>query len=380
MIYSVRPTEAVYSLQSVGGDTVGVWSAFLAAWRASREEYQGVPSRTVHGKGRMTLWREQDLTDLRVLSLHASEAEVVPWNGRRALRLVDGLALLPDLRLDDVSIEVWIGVEGPAYPGVAFRVTDVSNYELVYPVPHVSGLWDALQYDPVFHGSNTWQLYHGLSYQAEATVPLNEWFRLRVDVKGNRAAFTVGEQPPLVVGRLAHGKRAGLAGLWTFKPAYFAGLKISECRGLPESRWRAPKAPQGLIEEWFLEGFGVVRCESGGILNVNRYLPVSMEEAVLTRQFESVSEGQVEVGLGFSDQLSLELDGEVIFEGSNTFAGFADYGARGYAYAGMVTVPRTVTGGIHRLSARLRVTELFGWGLILALKGENVRLLPATLG
>jgi hypothetical protein len=250
----------------------------------------------------------------------------------------------------------------------------------VYPVPHVSGLWDALQYDPVFRGSNTWQLYHGPSYQAEATVPMNEWFRLKVNAKGNRAAFTVGEQPPLVVGRLAHGKRAGLAGLWTFKPAYFCGLRISECCELLHSRWRAPKAPQGLIEEWFLEGFGVVRCEPGGVLNLNRHLPVSTDEVVLTRQFESVSGGQVQLGLGFSDQLSLELDGEVILGGSNTFAGFADYGARGYAYAGMDTVPRMVTEGIHRLSARLRVTELFGWGLILALKGENVRLLPATLG
>jgi hypothetical protein len=323
---------------------------------------------------------EDDLGDIETLSVHATEAEVVSWKGRRALRLVDGLALVPDLRVGDVSIEVWIGAEGPSYPGVAFRVADVSNYELVYAVPHVSGLWDAVQYDPVFHGSNTWQLYHGPSYQAEATVPMNEWFRLRVDVKGNRAAFTVGDQPPLIVGRLAHGRRTGLVGVWTFKPAYFSGLKIYECRELPRSRWRPPKVPEGAIEEWFVEGFGLVPCEPGGVVNLNRYLPASVEEVVLTRQFEAASDGQVELGFGFSDQRSLELDGEGAFDGSNTFAGFADYDARGYAYAGMRSVSQTVCRGVHRLRATLRVTEPFGWGLVAAVVGQEVRLLPATLG
>ena len=161
----------------------------------------------------MTLLYEDDLTEVGTLSVHASEAKAVEWNGRSALKLVDGLALVPGLEARDVSIEVSIGAEGPAYPGVAFRAADVSNLELVYAVPHVSGLWDALQYDPVFHGSNTWQLYHGTSYQKEAVVPTGEWFRLRVDARGDRAAITVGEQPPLIVGRLARGRRAGLAGL-----------------------------------------------------------------------------------------------------------------------------------------------------------------------
>jgi hypothetical protein len=71
---------------------------------------------------------------------------------------------------------------------------------------------------------------------------------------------------------------------------------------------------------------------------------------------------------------------EGVFEGSNTFARFADYEARGYAYADMHSVSRTVSTGVHRLTATLKVTEHFGWGLVLALKGGNVRLLPATLG
>jgi hypothetical protein len=328
----------------------------------------------------MAVLYEDELINPQNLVVRAKEAKTVAWMGRRALRLVDGLALIPDLEARDVSVEVWIGAEGHAYPGVAFRVADVSNYELVYAVPHVSGLWDAVQYDPVFHGSNTWQLYHGPAYQEKATVPTNEWIRLRVDVKGDRAAFAVEEQPPLIVGQLARGKRTGLVGLWTFKPAYFFGLKISECSELPKGRWRRPKPPEGAIEEWFAEGFGVMECEPGGILNLNRYLAASVEEVTLSRRFETTSDGQVELEFGFSDELTLDLDGEVVFHGSNTFAGFADYEARGYAYPSMNSVAQPVSKGIHRLSARLRVTELFGWGLVVALGGPAVRLLPAELG
>lgn len=98
---------------------------------------------------------EDTLTSPLDLDIHAAHAEAVAWQGREALRLENGLALVPGLRTTDGSMEVLIGTDGPAYPGVAFRVADVANFELAYAVPHVSGEWDALQYDPVFHGSNT---------------------------------------------------------------------------------------------------------------------------------------------------------------------------------------------------------------------------------
>jgi hypothetical protein len=328
----------------------------------------------------MAVLYEGDLADPQTIVVHASEAETVIWQGRRALRLVDGLALIPGLEVRDASIEVWIGAEGPCYPGLAFRVQDRVNFELVYPVPHASGLWDAVQYDPVFQGSNTWQLYHGPAYQQEANVPTGEWFRLRVDVEGDRAIFAVGDQPPLVVGRLARGQREGMVGVWTFRPAHFAGLRVSECQGLPEVEWDPPMTPQGVIDEWFVEGFGVVSCEPGGILNLNRYLPVSVEEVTLTRQLEAASETELQLGLGFSDELSLDLDGETIFEGTNTFTGFGSYEERGYAHGDHHSIVRKISRDIHRLTARLKVSEYFGWGLVVTMKGQNVGLVSPVLG
>ena len=83
---------------------------------------------------------------------------------------------------------------------------------------------------------------------------------------------------------------------------------------------------------------------------------------------------------GFSDALSLELDGQVIFSGENTFKGFEDRTARGYAELGMQSLQQDLSPGPHCLAAALRASEPFGWGLALAVHGEGVHWLPVELG
>jgi hypothetical protein len=314
------------------------------------------------------------------LEIRAGQAEMVTWQGREALRLENGLALAPEVKVKDASIEALIGTEGPAYPGVAFRVVDVLNYELAYAVPHVSGEWDALQYDPVFHGSNTWQLYNGPAYQREAQVPTGRWFRLNLDYCGARATVSVDGQPPLVVERLARPVAAGQFGLWTFRPAYFCDLRVSACEGLEAPGAEVSGIAEGIVETWFVEGYGVVACEPNGAVNLNRYLPTSLEKARLVRRFETPEEGEMTFEFGFSDSLSMTLDNDVVCTGENTFTGFADRAARGYVELGMASVRQVVPAGSHCLAAELAVSEGFGWGLVLAARGEGLRWLPAALG
>jgi hypothetical protein len=328
----------------------------------------------------MTTLYENTLASPLDLDIHEAHAEAVTWQGREPLRLENGLALVPGRRTTDGSMEVLIGVDGPAYPGVAFRVADVANFELAYAVPHVSGEWDALQYDPVFHGSNTWQVYHGPSYQRATQVPTGRWFQLRVDFCGDRAAVSVDGQPPLVVERLAHPAAAGLFGLWTYRPAYFCDLRVSTCDRLDVPRGEMPSAAEGSVDAWFVEGYGVVTCEPNGAVNLNRYLPISLGDARLTRRFEIPEGGAVRFDFGFSDALSLELDGQVIFGGENTFKGFADRAARGYVELGLQSLRQELAPGRHSLAAALRVSEPFGWGLALAAHGEGLRWLPADPG
>jgi hypothetical protein len=327
-----------------------------------------------------TIW-EHALDDLAALDLSHAEAEVVDWEGRRALRL-NGLAVVPDLQRTDATVEVLVGVDGPAYPGIAWRAADAANFELAYVVPHASGLWDTLQYDPVWHGSNTWQLYHDPPYQQGAEVPTGRWFRLRLTYRGARAALWVDGGAPLVVPHLAHPTRAGRLGLWTYLPAYLAELRVSTCRTLDLPAAAAPPlpdAPAGAIDAWFVEGYGVVACEPNGRLVLNRYLPAAMGQARLARRFET-SEGGLHLRFGFSDTLSLALDGREVYAGECTFSGFGNRAARGYAELGYAEVHETVAAGAHTLTATLGVSEPFGWGIVLVADGAGLRWLPAGFG
>ncbi len=317
------------------------------------------------------------LDTLDSLEIHAVTAQIVEEDKRRVLEL-EGVALIPDLELEDVGIEVEVLAPAPCYPGIVFRFADLHAYELAYAVPVASGQCDAIQYDPVFNGSNTWQLHTGPAYQKQAKVPTTEWFTLRVDVVGERAAIQVGDQPPLVVERLSHGQTAGRVGVWTFRPARFRDLCVTPPRSLDSLSGETPQPPEGAIDAWWIPGTGSVACEPNGVLNLNRYRAPSDTELRVIRRFALDDEIDLEVSFGYSDELRLILDGTQLYEGTNVFAGFESEEARGWVRPESNRLVCRTGAGHHQLEAVVGLTEPFGWGLIVALGGGEVRLLPAA--
>ncbi|MCU0613121.1 MAG: hypothetical protein MUE60_15215 [Candidatus Eisenbacteria bacterium] len=315
------------------------------------------------------------LNTLNGLVIAAGTARPIDVSGRSALEL-DGLVLIPDLELEDAGIEVEVFAPAPCYPGVAFRVADLRTFELAYAVPAVSGQSDAIQYDPVFNGSNTWQLHSGPAYQQQATVPTGEWFALRVEVGGERACIQIGDQPPLVVEHLSHQNAAGRIGLWTYRPARFRNLRVTAPRRFDATSGERPHAPEGTIGEWWLDGVGAVSVEPNGVLNLNRWVRSPITEARLTRWFRVDEETDLEIALGFSDELALSVDDSAVFQGIHTFSGFQNEDSRGWVRPENCRVIHHVRPGRHRIEAILRVTEPFGWGMIMALGGDPVALLP----
>jgi len=327
-----------------------------------------------------------DLAETVDLTVLSGSAEIVTWNGSKCLRLVDALVVLPVPPLPSATVVVEIGADQAAYPGIAFRVLDSLNFELAYTQPHTSGLWDAVQYDPVFHGSNTWQIHHGPPFQKEALVPLGRWYTLKVSFYDQTVVVRVNDESPLIVPCLAHPHRDGLIGLWTFRPAYFRnarvgrvcdrGVQPEECGSTTTPQPRESKGSFVRITEWLLHGYGVVQCETSGLLLVNRYLPLGLTQATLTRKFEVAELTRVELKYGFSDTLSLAIDGYVIFSGSNTFRGLQHRDSRGYVDPEHYSIVWDVGPGVHTIKAVLGHTEPFGWGMSLSIRGDGLRLLP----
>ncbi len=312
----------------------------------------------------MDLPLAHSLSHPETLELHCLRAEEAEFDGHPALHLENGLALLPDFLGQDLSLDVWIAAEGPCYAGLAFRLADTENYELAYAQPHSSGGWDAIQYDPVFHGSNTWQVYHGPSYQHPAALPTGSWFKLSLDVQGERAAISVDDQPPLVVEKLAYTPTAGQVGIWTYLPAYFRDLRVLPCRGI-STRGQFPPPLDGIVQNWQVEGLGDVPVEPNGALNLNRWLPVTASPARLAHRFTLAQGLQVEFGFGFSDELSLAIDGQELFHGENLWQGMqAGYDTHGYIIAGQQHSALWLGAGEHQLTATLSASEYFGWGMV----------------
>jgi hypothetical protein len=216
----------------------------------------------------------------------------------------------------------------------------------------------------VFHHSNTWQVYHGPCYQHPAAVPTGCWFRLSLDVKGERAAVSVDDQPPLVVEKLAYSPAAGKVGVWTYLPAYFRDLRVYPGRDISYNG-EFPRHPEGIIANWQLRGVGEVAVEPNGSLNLNRWLPITTSPAHLAHRF-SLSQGrQVEFAFGFSDFLTLAVDEQSIFDGENLWQGMqTGYDTHGYIIAGQQRASRWLDAGEHEITAELAASEGFGWGLI----------------
>ncbi|MFZ5817771.1 MAG: hypothetical protein ACOY93_21165 [Bacillota bacterium] len=87
---------------------------------------------------------------------------------------------------------------------------------------------------------------------------------------------------------------------------------------------------------------------------------------MLTREIPVPPSGRSRLRFGFSDALEMRVDGQPLFEGRCRFTGFTDRASRGYIELGSHEVELVLTPGPHRLTARLRAEEPFGWGLIMA--------------
>ena len=125
-------------------------------------------------------------------------ARALEVDGRSA---VAGTAFATGIELGNGILEVDIKVpskEMRSYPGFIFRMKSPTDAERVYLRPHRAPLYDdAVQYSAVFNGIAGWQLYAGEGATASTTIPIGEWFTLRLEISGDRARVLLDGQPVL---------------------------------------------------------------------------------------------------------------------------------------------------------------------------------------
>ncbi len=326
-------------------------------------------------------------TDFSDWDLSEAETTEVTLDGQKGLS-VKGAIFLMEPAFENGVFEVDINFSAERFfPAIEFRVqADQQNYEHFYVRPHQSGNPDANQYSPVFFGTSAWQLYHGPEFAKPIQYEFDTWHHLKFDVRGDAVKIYFDDmETPILYTRLMGNFGAGGFGLSASRDdvafANFQYEKRDETSfedPLPAAR----ELPTNLIESWEVSNVvhdslfvgstidvqskGLTWTEQGieytGSVNVSKGRARSQgNNTVVIRKTINSSTDQIKaVDFGFSDEVTVYLNGKAIFSGNNVFR------TRDYRYLGTIGYFDTVHLDLKRGDNELLfvLKENFGgWGL-----------------
>ncbi len=335
------------------------------------------------------------------------QAKAVEYQGRKALFLDGGAAVLKDFEMRDATIDVDVASTATrGFFGIQFRLDhDGANGEWVYLRPHKSGQPDAMQYTPVLNTGANWQIYNGPGFTGAVDIPKDVWFHLRLEVTGAQAKLFVKEmdKPALVMNDLKSGVQKGQLALHVLTGAtYFSNFEI---RNTPDAPWERhlPPMPTATLTRWSLspsyealernverppspaESASIhwqdVEAEPPGFVVIYRYRQAPHLRVTFANDFSKRLEPQPgtklvyarttidsdrdqvkKLLLGYSDEVSVFLNGQILFRGRSA-QNFRDPAFLGIINPENDAVYLPLKKGNNELV--LAVSELGGgWGFI----------------
>jgi hypothetical protein len=308
------------------------------------------------------LWAQAETIPFDSPRWQMANAQIVDYLGQKAMM---GTAFLKDAEFSDGIIKFDLAVTGArSYPGILFRIRPEGSWERFYIRPHRVGCVppslynDVVQYVAAFNRADSWQFYNGDGLTAGALIPRDRWFHVKVEVSGDQARIFLdnAEKPALLVDRLKHGAGKGSLGLMgpLDGSAYFANFSFQPSSDLVF----APPRPQfpipGVLTVWELsrpfkalqvdmeqtperqglEGLAwqAISAEADGLVDISRFQPRSGEpDLVFTRtKIYAEDEKILKLNLGYSDYISMFLNGRLLFSGAS------QYGGRDQSFLGIV--------------------------------------------
>jgi hypothetical protein len=182
------------------------------------------------------------------------EAKLAEYQGRKALLIDGGAAVLKDFEMRDAIIDVDVATPAKrGFFGFDIRIDpDGKNYEEIYLRQHQSGYPDAMQYTPVLNTGRNWQIFNGPGFTGAVDIPKSEWFHMRLEVIGAQAKLYVKdmEKPALVMDDLKSGVQKGQVALFTLTgETYFTNFEIVP---MPDAPWtrHLPAIPANVLSKW----------------------------------------------------------------------------------------------------------------------------------
>lgn len=329
-----------------------------------------------------------------------ADVKAAPFLGREALWLRNGTqAIRVGDDFTDGTIEFDVApMDRCDFVALVFRRASLANHENLYLRVRQSAKFMALQYAPRTNGSATWQLYP--EFNVPVTWPRNAWTRVRVGVRGSRLDVFVGDGPApvLSVPRLRLDVPSGGIAVWARVndapdewAAAVANLRVVPTPPSPPEQ--APPPPSGYLARWQIAGPvpappGPVRrlpdagawteasADEAGLVNLNRHLtPGRGRFTVLARTtISSPADRRVRAGIGYSDDVTVFVNGEPVFSGVNGWQSRApEYASFVDARHESVWLP--LRAGPNELVLAVTDDQLFGWGFAVRLEPEDASAL-----
>lgn len=287
------------------------------------------------------------------------KAEFTTYKGVKAMKILPGnkQVVIKDLAFTNGTIEFDtqpVDVSRGAFLSVYFRYQNPNESELVYlrcKPDETEQRNDAIQYAPIIHGVNLWDIMG--HFQAPALIHNTDWNHIKLVISGLQMRVYINDmaKATLAVPRLEAGTTTGAIAF--DGQAYFANLVIKP----NDTEWLSPTEGPDLtdhdinyIRRWdvsasqFLEKgreliiddqpkdstqwqpilaerhglinltrkFGGVENNYGGVQNKNRYV-------WLKTTIKSAKEQVAKMQLGFSDEVYVFINGGLLYVDKNQY-------------------------------------------------------------
>ena len=278
------------------------------------------------------------------------------------------------------------------FTGITFRRQSFTNHENIYVRFHRSGDFMALQYAPRVNGSSTWQLYPEFAKTVE--WPREKWTPVRIDVRGSQMQVFVGAstESVLTVPRLRNATNNGEIGFWARvndRPAEWAAaisnLRITKAPSAAATS-AAPNAPVQFVWNWQVSDpvnaagridavpptittSRALKSEESGLVNLNRVFPVQKGRSVVFAKhtFTADSPRRVLAGIGYSDDVSVFVNGELVYSGINAWDSRTPQ-LNSFVDARWESVVLPFKAGANEVVLAVADDQRFGWGFAMRIE------------
>lgn len=310
---------------------------------------------------------------------------------------------LNNQQFTDGTIEFDVELLGAGFPGINFRLSaDRKNGENVYirafgPVP--PELRTTLQYAPIVDGISMWDLYD--DYQTGAVIHQSGWNHIKLVVSGRQMHVYVNDmtRPSLRIPHLDASTDSG--GISLGGNVIYANLSIAPTTPVKQSLQDDDNplaADTRYLRHWYVNGaidlpFGKdpvfplpsmygtrktsdipdstanwipIQADRRAMVNLStRYGGVTNDGrrlAWLKTTLYSDKEQQKMLQLGFSDEVWLFVNGQIVYVDKNYF-GTPNAKNEGRCILENASVPLLLTSGKNEILVGV-ANYLYGWGLI----------------